>query len=154
MTGSPSYAHIKADVLAVITTVPRGKVTSFTAIAKCVGILPRHVATIIAGLDASEIERVPWHRVVADGGAIGRHPRRDEQMRRLRADGLPVSPVGIVGGLEGAMLVSVTRPGPGEQRDLPHAGVDGSGMTQVSEAGAARPSRARGRFDRPGTKLE
>ncbi len=32
MAGSPAFAHIKADVLAIIAALPRGKVTSPTVI--------------------------------------------------------------------------------------------------------------------------
>lgn len=152
MAGAPSYAHIKADVLAVVATVPRGKVTTPTAIGSCLGVMPRHVSTVVAGLEAAERDVVPWHRVVADGGAVGRHPRRDEQIARLRADGLTVSPAGIVAGLDSAMLAGLAKPRAGgrpgaaiaeaEPRDPQH---------QAPEA--ERPSRARGRFDRPETKL-
>ena len=91
MAGSPAFAHIKADVLAIIAALPRGKVTSPTVIGVRLGIMPRHIATILANLGDDERDRVPWHRVVADGGAIGRHRHRDDQIARLRADGLPAS---------------------------------------------------------------
>ena len=140
MAGSPSYAHIKADVLAIVSALPRGKVTTFTAIGKALGVMPRHVATILAGLDATEHDAVPWHRVVADGGAVGRHPRRDAQIARLKADGLAVSPAGIVAGFDGALLTMVTKPRPGAPPVAP----------PPEDAPLLRPSRARGRFDRPG----
>lgn len=154
MTGSPPFAHIKADVLAVIASVPHGKVTTLTAIAMCLGVMPRHVATIVAGLDAEDIDTVPWHRVVAEGGAVGRHQRRDAQIRLLRADGLAVSPVGIVGGLEAAMLTKLTKPRPG-QRPVESGDASAAASDEAVDAGGdGRPSRSRGRFDRPGTKLE
>lgn len=154
MSGTPSSAHIKADVVAVIASVPRGKVVSFAAIGRCLGIMSRHVSTIVAGLEAAEVAALPWHRVVADGGAVGRHPRRDEHIARLRADGLTVSPAGIVAGLEHAMLTEVTRPAPGFriQEDGPVASGQ-TGPQPSASSGPAPLSRARGRFDRPGTKL-
>ena len=39
---------------------------------------------------------LPWHRVTADGGAVGRHARREEQIRRLQAEGIAVSQGGFV----------------------------------------------------------
>lgn len=153
MSGSPSYAHIKVDVLAVVATIPRGKVVSFAAIGRCLGVMSRHVATIVTGLDAAETASVPWHRVVAVGGAVGRHPRRDEQIARLRADGLTVSPVGIVAGLEYVMLTEVTKPRPGFRPDQNGVAAACPPDPPPSGCGVAQPSRARGRFDRPGTKL-
>lgn len=154
MTGSPSFAHIKSDVLAVIASVPRGKVTTFTAIAQCLGVMQRHVATIVAGLDVQELDGVPWHRVVADGGAVGRHQRRDAQIRLLRADGLAVSPVGFVGGLENAMLTKLTKPRPGVRADVSEAEPEAASGQSVTKSEAGPTSRSRGRFDRPGTKLQ
>ena len=215
MAGSPAFADIKADVLAIIAALPRGKVTSPTVIgvrlvsrsrssqplAACPGrtsrttrtlakrmisrviqirkfatrsnrdmnanlriitpaVMPRHIATILANLDDDERDRVPWYRVVADGGAIGRHRHRDEQIARLRADGLPVSAAGIVGGMEAAMLANLPKPRPGAQArttsaatrnvDEKSAAADGSDEATVEPP---RSSRARGRFDRPATKL-
>lgn len=154
MAGSPSYAHIKADVVAVIASVPRGKVVSFATIGRCLGIMSRHVSTIVAGLEATEVTSLPWHRVVADGGAVGRHPRRDDQIARLRADGLAVSPAGIVAGLEHAMLTEVARPAPGfRAHDDGPVAASQTGPQPSGSGGAVPLSRARGRFDRPGTKL-
>lgn len=228
MAGSPAVAHIKADVLAIIAALPRGKVTSPTVIAvrlvsrsqssqplaACPGrtsrttrtlakrmisgviqirkfatrsnrdmnanlriitpaVMPRHIATILANLDDEERDRVPWHRVVADGGAIGRHRHRDDQIARLRADGLPVSAAGIVGGMEAAMMTNLPKPRPGaparttsatiavidDAGSAPESAPESApgsapGSTPGSHDEATRPSRARGRFDRPGTKLE
>lgn len=160
MAGSPTFAHIKADVLAIIAALPRGKVTSPTVIGVSLGVMPRHIATILANLDDEERDRVPWYRVVADGGAIGRHRHRDEQIARLRADGLPVSAAGIVGGMEAAMLANLPKPRPGAPArttsaatrnvEEKSAAADGSDEATVEPP---RSSRARGRFDRPATKL-
>lgn len=153
MSGSPPFAHIKTDVVAIIAALPRGRVTSFTAIGTCLGVMPRHVQTIVADLDAAEATSLPWHRVVADGGAVGRHPRRDEQMARLKADGLTVSPVGIVAGLEHAMLTAVTRPLPGKGPPTAAGATADGADAPPSESTPSPPSRSRGRFDRPGTKI-
>ena len=96
MAGSAAYARIKTDVLAIVALIPRGRVATHKHIGRHLKVMPRHVATILATLDDADRAAVPWWRVVADGGAIGRHVRRDDQMQRLRADGVVLSPVGIV----------------------------------------------------------
>ncbi len=123
--------------------------------------MPRHIATILANLDDEERDRVPWHRVVADGGAIGRHRHRDDQIARLRADGLPVSAAGIVGGMEAAMVANLPKPRPGAQARTTSAATRNMWMRKVPRRTAAtrRPWSRRevharaGDFDRPGTKL-
>jgi methylated-DNA-protein-cysteine methyltransferase related protein len=96
MTGSDAYVRIKADVLALVGRIPQGRVATHKQIGMHLNVMPRHVAYILATLDDQDRNRVPWWRVVADGGAVGRHLRRDEQMSRLRADTVVLSPVGIV----------------------------------------------------------
>jgi methylated-DNA-protein-cysteine methyltransferase-like protein len=78
-------------ILAVVTQVPRGKVTTYGAVAERAGWpgRARLVGRVLARLP--EGSRVPWHRVVAAGGRIafplGSDPH-DEQVRRLRRDGV------------------------------------------------------------------
>ena len=99
MPGSAATERISRDVAAVIASIPAGRIATHGAIGRHLGIAPRHVATVVAALDDATRGQIAWWRVVADGGAIGRHPRRDEQMQRLRAEGIPVAPVGIAGEL-------------------------------------------------------
>ncbi len=96
MAGSAAYARIKSDVLDIAGRIPAGRVATYKHIGLHLKVMPRHVAYILATLEDLERETVPWWRVVADGGAIGRHQRRDEQMQRLRAEGIVLSPAGIV----------------------------------------------------------
>jgi methylated-DNA-protein-cysteine methyltransferase related protein len=87
---------IRADVLDVIRRVPAGRVATHGQIGAEMGIAPAHIAAVMAVLTDDERSTAPWWRVVADGGAIGRHAGRDIQIQKLRAEGLLVAPVGIV----------------------------------------------------------
>lgn len=151
MAGSPAYARIKADVLAIVSALPPGKVTTHTLIGARLKVMPRHVAYILATLDEMDRECVPWHRVVARGGAIGRHQRREEQIARLRSEGVPVSAAGIVTGLEGRLAADIATPTSSAALRQPTEPEAGGATPAVAEPG---PSRARGRFDRPGTRLK
>jgi methylated-DNA-protein-cysteine methyltransferase-like protein len=80
-----------AAILSVVEQVPRGKVTTYGVIAERAG-LPRR-ARLVGRVLASLPERstVPWHRVVAAGGRIALPqgaPSRDQQIRRLRREGV------------------------------------------------------------------
>ena len=96
MAGPPANARIRRDVMSVVETIPAGRVSTHGDIGRRLAIAPRLVASILSMLGDSERETVPWWRVVADGGAIGRHRWRDAQIARLRAEGIPVAPAGIV----------------------------------------------------------
>jgi methylated-DNA-protein-cysteine methyltransferase related protein len=96
MAGSVAYARIKKDVVAIVMTIPAGRLATLGAIGLHLAVFPRHVAYVLATLNDLERETVPWWRVVADGGAIGRHQRRDDQMSRLKSEGCAVAPAGIV----------------------------------------------------------
>ena len=115
MAGSAQFARIKSDVLAITTKITLGRVATHKQIGQHLKVEPRHVAYILSTLDAAERTNVPWWRVVADGGAIGRHLHRDDQMAQLRAEGVVLSPVGIVQDLEVrkvASLAVLMQPGP------------------------------------------
>lgn len=90
---SPAFARIRAEVMAAACTVPRGRVTTYAAIAAHLEVVPRHVAFVLAGLKGDEVETIPWHRVVAaDGGlrqSSGAGLRR--QKERLVAEGVAVA---------------------------------------------------------------
>jgi methylated-DNA-protein-cysteine methyltransferase related protein len=127
---------VKAKLLDCLARVPAGRVVCHRLLSHTLGIDRRHVVELLRSLDDAERARVPWHRAVADGGAIGRHPRREEQMRLLRAEGIPVAPVGIVHELAERRLASLSEP-----------------ASSRSPPVAASSSRARGLKDRPRSSL-
>jgi len=81
-------------ILAVVGQVPRGKVTTYGAVAERAG-WPRRsrlVGRVLATLP--EDSRIPWHRIVAAGGRIAfpeGAPSRDRQIRRLQSEGVDAS---------------------------------------------------------------
>jgi methylated-DNA-protein-cysteine methyltransferase-like protein len=82
------------SILAVVARVPRGKVTTYGAVAESAG-WPRRarlVGRVLADLPPGS--RLPWHRVVAAGGRIAfpaGTAAREHQVRRLRREGVNVS---------------------------------------------------------------
>ena len=102
---------IKRAVLEIVGRVPSGRVVTLGALGRHMRVTPHHIATILAGLGGSERDTVPWHRVVADGGAIGRHKHHDAQIARLKREGVPVSGAGIVQGLAERVIVDLDSPG-------------------------------------------
>ncbi|MFO1148966.1 MAG: MGMT family protein [Alsobacter sp.] len=75
--GSPFFARIKGDVLAVMQAVPAGRLVTLKDLGAHLDVAPRHVAYTLAQLDPIEAAAVPWHRAVAEAGTVA-----------LRADGL------------------------------------------------------------------
>lgn len=141
MAGSPAYGRIKSDILDLVDQVPSGTVTTYAAIGARLSVMPRVVSTILAALTERERETVAWHRVVADGGAIGRHAWRVTQIERLRGEGVSVSAAGIVAEFGGG--------GPSKPKAPSSEPVPGAGSPRADTL----PSRARGRIDRPRTRL-
>jgi len=86
----------RADLLTLVRAVPTGRVTSFDVLAQKLGEPPAFIQARLANLSEDERDFIPWHRVVAKGGAIGRGPHRDEQFARLVREGVQVLPAGIV----------------------------------------------------------
>jgi methylated-DNA-protein-cysteine methyltransferase related protein len=139
MARSAAYARIKTDVLAIVRGVPPGKIVTFDAIGQHLVVMPRHVAYILSALTDSERELVPWHRVVAKGGAIGRGPHRDAQFAKLVREGVSVSPAGIVQDMERTVVALL---------DLKSLGTAGAVLPQPAPLRAPT-SRSRGMKDRP-----
>lgn len=81
-------------ILAVVARVPRGKVTTYGAVAECAG-WPRRARLVGRVLsDLPPGTRLPWHRVVAAGGRIAFPAGTDacdRQVERLRREGVSVS---------------------------------------------------------------
>lgn len=102
MPKSQAFIRIKSDVLGIVRDVPRGRVCTYAAIGRHLDVMARHVAYILATLTDDERLGVPWHRVVAESGAINRtkHGRGIEQCAALEAEGVTVSAKGLVTNLE------------------------------------------------------
>jgi methylated-DNA-protein-cysteine methyltransferase related protein len=81
-------------ILAVVTRIPRGKVTTYGAVAERAG-QPRRarlVGRVLAKLPKGT--QVPWHRVVAAGGRIAFPDGSDSHRRqagRLRREGVDIA---------------------------------------------------------------
>ena len=72
-------------VFDVVEQIPAGRVSTYGAIGRLIGIGPRRVARALSSGGGA----VPWYRVVrADGTAA--EPVRVEQLSRLAAEGVPV----------------------------------------------------------------
>jgi methylated-DNA-protein-cysteine methyltransferase-like protein len=93
------FARIKADVLAVVRAVPAGRVTTYGAVGRHLGVTPRHVAAVMATLTDEEAETVPWYRVVGANGVVSAMKRGRvgrEQIARLEAEGIDVTARNVV----------------------------------------------------------
>jgi methylated-DNA-protein-cysteine methyltransferase-like protein len=95
MAQSGLMAAIRSRVLAVVASIPEGRVTTYGTIGKHLRLTSRQVAAVLATLTREESARLPWFRVVAAGGlvstmklgAVGR-----KQVQRLRGEGIAVTP--------------------------------------------------------------
>lgn len=89
-------------VYAVVSKVPRGRVTTYGDVAARLGLrsAARQVGFALAALPADR-DDVPWHRVVTGHGRIAARSdgrQSGEQRRRLVADGCAVDAAGSVEG--------------------------------------------------------
>lgn len=78
-----------ADIRAVVRRIPRGKVSTYGAVALAAGYLggARQVAWALRAAKSP----VPWHRVIGQGGRIKlRGPAGVEQIQHLMAEGVEV----------------------------------------------------------------
>jgi alkylated DNA nucleotide flippase Atl1 len=72
-------------VFDVVERIPRGRVSTYGAVGRLVGVGPRRVARALSSGGGA----VPWHRVVrADGTAA--EPVRARQLELLAGEGVPV----------------------------------------------------------------
>lgn len=131
--------RLRADLIGLLQRIPSGYVAAIGDLSRHMRAYQPHIAQLLAELgDAGESE-TPWWRVVADGGAIGRHPRREAQMTRLRAEGVPLSPAGIVQELADRRVRDLAAP-PGR----PFA------TSVPADPNAPKPARSRGMKSHPG----
>lgn len=137
MARAPGHARLTGEILTRLRNVPAGRVTTFDALADDTGVAPRFVAHMLSTLSEDERQSVPWHRVVANGGALGYGPHRDSQFARLVREGVPVSPAGIVQDLAQLIVCRFDHLAPG-------------GGKRTEAEPAERPAgRSRGMMDRP-----
>jgi methylated-DNA-protein-cysteine methyltransferase-like protein len=85
-----------ASIYAAVRRVPRGRVTTYGEVARRVGLRggARTVGWAMASLPNDRA--APWWRVVRADGTIAPRPSADEQRRRLRLEGVHVSPRGVI----------------------------------------------------------
>jgi alkylated DNA nucleotide flippase Atl1 len=80
-----SAEDVDEAVFDVVEEIPPGRVSTYGAIGRLVGVGPRRVARALSGGGAA----VPWHRVLrADGTAA--EPVRVRQLALLAAEGVPI----------------------------------------------------------------
>lgn len=129
--------QIKSRLCAALRNVPPGRVVTHDTLAALLSSNPRLIETTLAQLSDDEREALPWHRVVANGGAIGWGPLRDAKFQRLIREGVAVSPAGIVQDMARSAVTDLSR----EQSVPEEAG--------ETAALLAPRSRSRGIRDRP-----
>ena len=86
-------AQFRERVIAIVRRIPRGRVFPYGDVARMAGFpgRPRQVGMLLKALP--EGVRLPWHRVVNAQGLVPVRARfwgAQEQMARLRAEGIPV----------------------------------------------------------------
>jgi methylated-DNA-protein-cysteine methyltransferase related protein len=85
-------------IIRAIRAIPKGKVSSYGAIALAAG-LPNDVMQVVRVLHSlSEKFDLPWHRVIRSNGSIALKEckRKELQIQLLRAEGVEVSPDGLI----------------------------------------------------------
>ena len=96
--GEPGSGSGESDALEtiwqVVCAIPRGRASTYGAVARAAGLPGRARLTGYALRVAPRELNLPWHRVVGAGGRIvfpagSRHHK--EQAKRLRAEGVPVT---------------------------------------------------------------
>jgi methylated-DNA-protein-cysteine methyltransferase-like protein len=87
ITVGASDAPRDARILALIRSIPKGKVTSYSAVAAAAGYAGRH--RLVAQLLRKAGHGLPWQRVLgADGSIRLRGPAALEQRTRLEFEGV------------------------------------------------------------------
>jgi methylated-DNA-protein-cysteine methyltransferase-like protein len=86
----------RARLLAVVDSIPRGRVASYGQVAREAG-LPRHarlVGRVLSQLPGRSL--LAWHRVVNSSGRISPRPGAALQRRRLAREGVKFSSSGRI----------------------------------------------------------
>jgi alkylated DNA nucleotide flippase Atl1 len=80
-----SASDVDEAVFDVVDSIPPGRVSTYGAVGRLVGVGPRRVARALSAGGAA----VPWHRVLrADGTAA--EPVRARQLELLAGEGVPM----------------------------------------------------------------
>ena len=86
---SPYFLRIRRDVVKIISSVPSGKVITFSDIGNYLDVVPRHVAYILAAIARDQTaQEIPWHRATSQTGRLTRQPLHERQAVLLKAEGL------------------------------------------------------------------
>jgi alkylated DNA nucleotide flippase Atl1 len=81
-----SALDVDEAVFHVVDRIPRGRVSTYGAVGRLIGIGPRRVARALSGGGGGA---VPWHRVVRADGSVA-EPVRVRQLELLAAEGVPM----------------------------------------------------------------
>jgi methylated-DNA-protein-cysteine methyltransferase-like protein len=90
---SPQDNPAVQEIWGVVGAIPRGKVSTYGAVARVAGLPGRARLAGLALRVSPPQMNLPWHRVVGAGGRIVFPPssrQHREQARRLRAEGVAV----------------------------------------------------------------
>ncbi|MGI8881642.1 MAG: MGMT family protein [Jatrophihabitans sp.] len=92
ITGTHRTGTFDDAVLAAVAHIPRGRVMSYGDVAEFIGSsAPRAVGRVLAASGGEwDGKPVPWHRVLTASGRCAHH-LEDEQLQRLRAEGVSVT---------------------------------------------------------------
>lgn len=134
---SPFFARIKRDILAIVATVPEGKLVTFKDVGLHLDVMPRHVAYILAMLDPIEATTLQWFRAVPEDGTLltpKAGPDGKTQRELLASEGHQIAPDGRILNL-GQKLANVTL--------LPHGVPVQTRPADAPKASATRPRKPR-----------
>lgn len=93
-SGLPEDNPALQAIWEVVCTIPRGRVSTYGAVARAAGLPGRARLAGRALRIAPDHLNLPWHRVVGAGGRISfpaTTPAYREQAKRLRAEGVTVT---------------------------------------------------------------
>lgn len=95
-----TYTRINNDILRVVRAIPPGRVTTVDAISHYLNVPAHHVSFLLARRFEGGGDAVPWYRVLAHRGAIGRplfNVDGRSQSECLAAEGVVVGFRGRIG---------------------------------------------------------
>src|SRR6187402_2219293 len=95
-------------VLAIVSRIPVGRVTTYGDVAKLAG-KPRAARAVGNIMRTADRPGLPYHRVIAAGGALGGYTNLPLKRSLLAAEGLTVTPRRVVGFAKVRWTPSVAR---------------------------------------------